>query len=370
MSNFREIAECYKIQIPIIQRDYAQGRKDERASIIREDFINSIFDALVTNHELHLNFIYGSIKERDGYKFFIPLDGQQRLTTLFLLYWYFGKKEQKEAHFLGNFTYETRASSREFCQNINTCSIDFSTKDIIDQIVDSNWYIPYWDNDPTIRSMIVMIGYIHEKFYDFSLFDNLDKITFEFFQLENYGLDDDLYVKMNARGKPLTEFENFKAKFEHFLTNLNPDLNTYFSRRIDNEWTDYFWKFAIEYESFVVDIYFMKFFSFMTEMIHFENNQEPLPERVSFADIEKVYCSENRVRFLFSILDKLEEIEVELKNTFSDHEYEAGKICLFGCGYNLLKQLITGNSLNIQQKILLFFIMRSKANPGQDDYLT
>ncbi len=26
--------------------------------------------------------------------------------------------------------------------------------------------------------------------------------------------DEDLYIKMNSRGKPLTEFENFKARFE------------------------------------------------------------------------------------------------------------------------------------------------------------
>ena len=31
------------------------------------------------------------------------------------------------------------------------------------------------------------------------------------------GLNDDLYIKMNSRGKPLTEFENFKARFQGLI---------------------------------------------------------------------------------------------------------------------------------------------------------
>lgn len=36
-------------------------------------------------------------------------------------------------------------------------------------------------------------------------------ISFYYFPLEKYKLTDDLYIKMNARGKALTGFENFKA---------------------------------------------------------------------------------------------------------------------------------------------------------------
>ena len=47
-------------------------------------------------------------------------------------------------------------------------------------------------------------------------------ITFQLLPLEHFGLTDDLYIKMNARGKPLTPFETFKARFEELLNELFP----------------------------------------------------------------------------------------------------------------------------------------------------
>ena len=116
--NFQELLNNYNIKIPIIQRDYAQGRNDDKAENIRNKFLEHIFEALKNNKELHLDFIYGSVtqtkKDEKDIKIFTPLDGQQRLTTLFLLHWYFGESEK----ILKNFSYETRASSREFCEKL------------------------------------------------------------------------------------------------------------------------------------------------------------------------------------------------------------------------------------------------------------
>ena len=122
MTNLRKVLNINSIQVPIIQRDYAQGRRDKKVSKIRNTFLESISDRLRKKETLHLDFVYGSIKN----DIFIPLDGQQRLTTLFLLYWYFGKKEEKNIDFLNKFTYETRASSREFCQKLIRNNFNFS----------------------------------------------------------------------------------------------------------------------------------------------------------------------------------------------------------------------------------------------------
>ena len=74
-----------RIRIPRIQRDYAQGRKGKEN--LREEFLTSLSEALNGKTEqLKLDFIYGS---GDGDGHFSPLDGQQRLTTLWLLHWYF-----------------------------------------------------------------------------------------------------------------------------------------------------------------------------------------------------------------------------------------------------------------------------------------
>ena len=83
------------VKIPLIQRDYAQGRKSEE--VLRNSFIDKIKSVLDEGKEkLNLDFIYGYTEQNHNSKIdFIPLDGQQRLTTLWLLHWYFGCKEGK-----------------------------------------------------------------------------------------------------------------------------------------------------------------------------------------------------------------------------------------------------------------------------------
>ena len=51
----------------------------------------------------------------------MPLDGQQRLTTLFLLHWYAAKRENIPAgqwEVLKKFSYATRPSARRFCEQL------------------------------------------------------------------------------------------------------------------------------------------------------------------------------------------------------------------------------------------------------------
>jgi uncharacterized protein with ParB-like and HNH nuclease domain len=119
----------YKVLIPIIQRDYAQGRKT--TAEVRNVFLDALYDYLEENDaNRDLDFVYGSLDEKTGkHTDFIPLDGQQRLTTLFLLHWYLyrisdntGKKaEFKNSLLKGGesmFNYKTRRSSSEFCDEL------------------------------------------------------------------------------------------------------------------------------------------------------------------------------------------------------------------------------------------------------------
>ena len=113
-----------RIQIPMIQRDFAQGRPAE--STVRELFLMALDDALRKPVDdptlpLNLDFIYGSVEGQDETRF-LPLDGQQRLTTLFLLHWYLAWRDEKWADFEdmfidgkhAKFTYDVRPSSNEF----------------------------------------------------------------------------------------------------------------------------------------------------------------------------------------------------------------------------------------------------------------
>ena len=104
------------IEIPIIQRDFAQGRPDDEASAIRERFLDAIVRACVTDAEMALDFVYGDVKAG----VLRPLDGQQRLTTLFLLHWYVASRAgvlDPAAPWL-RFSYATRPTARDFCESL------------------------------------------------------------------------------------------------------------------------------------------------------------------------------------------------------------------------------------------------------------
>src|SRR5574344_1106128 len=240
------------IEIPIIQRDYAQGRADEKR--IRDKFLDALYEAIADETKsINLDFVYGEIKKEGENKKLTPLDGQQRLTTLFLLHWYLATKEDKlseASEKLQKFTYETRVSSREFCKALTTNQINLSDIDnFIDEkdkklsklIEDKNWFFKSWKKDPTIKSMLNMLDAIHEKFknsndlFDKLICENNPPITFDFLPLNEFKLTDELYVKMNARGKPLTLFENFKAEFEKYIEDDK------IKSKLDNDWLDIFW---------------------------------------------------------------------------------------------------------------------------------
>ena len=218
--NFFELIDNQKrIEIPIIQRDYAQGREDKKE--IRDNFLNALQESISNNRKIQLDFIYGSKIEES----FQPLDGQQRLTTLFLLHWYACMKENipnEVRDKLKKFTYETRITSREFCKALIENSIDVNPDvNLSEKIKDSKWFFLSWDKDPTINAMLRTIDDINAKF--FSIDDLWGKLTtknlisFYYVELEEIGLTDDLYIKMNARGKLLSSFENFKAIFQQVL---------------------------------------------------------------------------------------------------------------------------------------------------------
>lgn len=273
--SFWQFLENYKIEIPIIQRDYAQGRKGKEE--LRRSFLTNLKEALDKEKELKLDFVYGAINNNT----LTPLDGQQRLTTLWLLHWYValraGKlKETETQEKLKKFSYETRVSSREFCEQLcNYKNFEcFQCKEdskIVDFIINQTWFYSAWKQDPTIQSMLRMlsgtketdksgndfIDGIEELFEGTTNFDsywrNLSEdcpITFYHLPLENFGLSDDLYIKMNARGKQLTDFENLKADLIGYIQEKANTENEWeklldaqndIAIKFDTTWTDLFW---------------------------------------------------------------------------------------------------------------------------------
>ncbi|WMJ22664.1 DUF262 domain-containing protein [Paludicola sp. MB14-C6] len=246
--SFYELVQKYKVKVPIIQRDYAQGR--EKNVVICENFLRAIKESIRSNKTIDLDFIYGNVED----DVFLPLDGQQRLTTLFLLHWYAFIREVTDdfaKENLKKFSYETRLSSRRFCEALleNSVLVDASCDSVSGQILDSKWFFISWKNDSTIRAMLRTIDTIHSVFRGvdniWNSLVNSKNVVFHLLILENFGLSDDLYIKMNARGRLLTPFENLKAEIQDKSSKCNweEDKNELdkFSYKIDEMWTNFLW---------------------------------------------------------------------------------------------------------------------------------
>lgn len=239
------------IVIPAIQRDYAQGREDKKATEVRKTLLDDIFS---DKPEIDFNLVFGSQEEYGGKTCFIPVDGQQRLTTLFLLYLYNFKVNGVQTANLNKFTYETRRAAADFCKAIVDNDWENQKDKLSDSIKDCNWFMQYWNQDPTVISMLRMLDSIQEKDSKKDFSKKLDRITFYFYDLKQNGLNETLYIKMNGRGKPLTAFENLKAAIDNILPKeLDYDFKeigdetsgSNFKEKwqscIDGKWTDAFW---------------------------------------------------------------------------------------------------------------------------------
>lgn len=314
--SFYQLISKFQIEIPIIQRDYAQGRNNPKAQDIRKSMVTDLIAAVKDGKKLFFDFVYGRI---DEYKF-IPFDGQQRLTTLFLFHKYVFEKCQSCStcgnitncickNILLRFSYATRQSSREFCEQLVSNSV-IPSKDYHKRIRDEyiqtlkdkqeseaeigkkadeyvagktdwmsgfiknqSWFYSDWEKDPTIMGMLTMLDEIHNQFTkreinDYRLLaEKLTSgcscpITFHFVDMGEHKLSDETYVKMNARGKTLTPFENFKASLEQYIEEKKKEdegkqktyddllnrlkgqydetSNTYTG--IDGTWLELFWK--------------------------------------------------------------------------------------------------------------------------------
>lgn len=252
-----QLLKEYKIEIPILQRDYAQGRIGKEK--LRKNFISHLRDALKEGKEVQLDFIYGAV----SHETLAPLDGQQRLTTLWLLHWYIAYKAEKTTESdvcdrLKRFSYQTRDSSRDFCRKLSEFSLAKSEGTISQFIQDQNWFSKHWIQDPTVQSMLRMLDTIEEAFGKYADYKKMwtlltsgkCPITFYFLDLVGLRQSDDLYLKMNARGEQLTDFENFKADLTEYLTDNKEsddykaflDLRDGFPIKMDRDWADIFWK--------------------------------------------------------------------------------------------------------------------------------
>lgn len=317
--------ELSGIKVPRIQRDYAQGRKTE--GVIRSKFLKAIFKHLLSENDImELDFVYGSTKELDKKYYFIPLDGQQRLTTLFLLNWLVANKELHNEDLtnfynkLNNFSYETRPVAKQFCQQLMKFRLGGNS---VSAIKETSWFLNSFESDPTIQAMIVMLEAVEQMYNEHNkeLFDRLGTLRFYILPLDGFDLSDELYIKMNARGKVLSDFENFKADFVSWMKSEKYDHANKFhakvdyhsqsiphylriASKLDNEWSDLFWQNKSDYDACYFA--FITRFILVQHIIKTSNSATELVETSIFKRFTNL--KEGKLDFKYNGFEEFEDI--------------------------------------------------------------
>lgn len=339
-----------RIVIPRIQRDYAQGRVDVDATRIRAAFLDVVHRALTSSEPAGLDFIYGDVAE-DGT--LTPLDGQQRLTTLFLLHWYLaaraGKLDPKPAW--TGFAYDTRPGARLFCERLVERARPFPLGGQVRLsawMADQHWFMSRWTHDPTIGAMLVMLDAIHDRFGEVDasaawsrLTDAEEKpIAFHVLEIAKMGLTEDLYVKMNSRGKPLTEFEHFKALFEQRIEDAHGPRSHELAERLDGDWANVFWPYrnldSASGAGDVVDEELLRYFDFVTETLAWSGGL--LPPGARMARVDALFGKENpnasaNLDHLFAAFDTwtgVDGVPAYFQALLAFEGHVPGKVTIFG----------------------------------------
>ena len=173
--NFQELVKNKKIIIPIIQRDYAQGRNNPKAISVRTRLIDEWIDILRNpNLRMDFNYIYGN----ETGDIFYPVDGQQRLTSLYLLHWYLAMATDNTDEIdEWQFDYKTRNSASEFFSFLRDADKSVTLFDILHSdtreedkqasIRNESWFKTKWENDPTVVSCVNFLCMLSGKLSDY-----------------------------------------------------------------------------------------------------------------------------------------------------------------------------------------------------------
>ena len=256
MATFIQEFNNKEILIPLLQRDYIQG--------LEESVINPFLDELIGKNCVDLNYIYGYNESGR----FVPIDGQQRLITLWLFHLYFASLAGELDQYEVKLSFLSRDYADDFSKRL---SLKIGTaihetqkglyKSLDRAIVDQNWFISSWTSSKTVKSMLYALKYLHQKAIkvDAKEMWNILKgehshITFSFLEMdEKNGLDDDIYIKMNGRGRALSTFENLKSWMDEqvsFYISKSGSFEekdaqilciTNWQHDMDNKWTSFFW---------------------------------------------------------------------------------------------------------------------------------
>ena len=365
------LCEAYpKIEIPIIQRNYVQGND----KTIRCHFVDYLVKALTQQSPVELDFVYGAERQDTRLtdncapnncapqvgKVLIPLDGQQRLTTLWLLHGYLLALEQvsnnpeqlspeereTQCQLLARFVYETRQSAKDFCGYWLQEVTQRACQELVDKpseyLRNCAWFDPEWEKEGTVTAMLGMLDEVTTKRAELQAvpYGRLSKcIRFYYLPIEKFGLSNELYIRMNARGEQLTSFEHFKSSFYKVIQE-HQSLSA-IKEKMEYDWVDALWQYRPK-DTHVTDHPFMKCLSFVTEVLHIKGYSKGTED-----NIPTVYQKPDAVNYLEDTLDCVEQLKgIQYDNLLKDKNAKSFQ--------EILARMLTQGTKDDIKRILLY----------------
>lgn len=332
-SYFKKLINDYIIYVPEFQRNYLQGDdSNESIKYKRDRLLNDIFDCIKSQSKsIDLGFIYGRVEESYKGKLFYPYDGQQRLTTLYFLYLliYFKYKKYDEIQSIKEkLSYQTRISTNRFIESFLSWILDSKEKDNVYNdfwnkdgkdlkgfIMSQDWFMmTEWNYDVSIINMLSIIVEISRRIKEnlgdkteivnFIDKDENNPFQFDFIYVDDISKSDDLYIKINARGKALSPFENLKSDIDKYWKDED-------KTKLDAEWTEYVWNQLDENDKNKEKSFDDSFFNLLSNIFYLQY---------------LVGLDQNNIN------DKiLIEIENKYKKGIVDKEWITEKLCHVSC---------------------------------------
>lgn len=263
-----------RIIIPDLQRDYCWGDENNTKSTgengeLVSGFVNNLltqFDEYQNKNDkefLNLGLFYGYEVPANHIQL---CDGQQRLTTLYLLLGMINKKtiehkedsptEGKFRHYLiSDFEYKhddkepylnyaIRESSLYFLSDL-VCKFFIANEDNVETIKSSDWYFDYYNLDPSIQSLLKALAkiesFLKDKNPNCVEFGEwlLNKVTFLYFDMENRKNGEETFVVINTTGESLSSTQNLKPLV---LQEKNVSFDNTIFKSIDGKDIDGCWE--------------------------------------------------------------------------------------------------------------------------------
>ncbi|TKZ34320.1 DUF262 domain-containing protein [Brachyspira catarrhinii] len=240
--------------IPEIQRDYVWGNNE----IVLRRFLKNIFNNINNDKEnkLDIGFFY-SYKVYQNEEIYALIDGQQRITTLVLLYWYIGIGED----YIKKFKFKVRENCNNFLEKLLEENISkigkINGESISERIKNCIWYLSIWDNDPTVKSMLKALDIIEYEFNKITenkediknnIKSNIEQnIIFTCITNDDRGLEKE-YISLNARGRELEKYEKLKAILVEDMDNkkvedMKDEKKKYeYLEKWEKDWQDILWE--------------------------------------------------------------------------------------------------------------------------------